>query len=57
MIIYPTLQEENSHRNLNFPISLIATSLDLNSVYYYIYGGLSMRGYIIEIQKQKLANI
>ena len=57
MIIYPTLREENSHWNLSFAISLLANSLNLNSVYYYIYGRISMRGYIIEIQKQKLANI
>ena len=57
IIIYATLQEENSHWNLSFAFSLLANSLSFNSAYYYIYGHLSMTGYIIGIKKHKLANI
>ena len=35
------LQEESFHWNLNFAISLMANLINLNSIYYYIFGNLS----------------
>ena len=52
-----TLQEEDSDWNLNFAISLMANSLNSNSVYYYILRNLIMIASIFEIQKSKFANI
>ena len=49
--------EENFNWNLNFAVSLIANSLNLNPAYYYIFWNLSMIAYIIEVQKSKFANI
>ena len=51
------LQDESFHRNLNFAISLMAKSLDLNSAYNYIYRNLSMIASMTEIQESKFANI
>ena len=51
------LQDESFHWNLNFAISLMAKSLDLNSSNYYIFRNLSMIAYMIEIQESKFANI
>ena len=45
-----TLQEENFHWNSNFAIWLMGNSLNLNSVFYYIFRNFSMIGCIIEIQ-------
>ena len=49
--------EENFNWNLNFAVSLIANSLNLNPAYYYIFWNLSIIAYIIEVQKSKFANI
>ena len=45
-----TLRVENFQCNLIFSISLMAISLNSNSVYYYSFRNLSMIAYIIEIQ-------
>ena len=54
-----TLQEEKFHCNLSFAISLMANTLILNSVFYYIFRKLSMVAHIhvFKIQKSKFANI
>ena len=51
------LQEEHFYWILNFAISLMANSLNLNSAYYYIFRNLLMMANIIQIQKSKFANI
>ena len=52
-----TLQEENFHWNLNFAISLMANSRNLNSAHDNTLRNLSMIAYIIKIQISKFANI
>ena len=47
-----TLQEPHFHWNLNFAISLMANSLNLNSAYNYVFRNLSMIAYMIEFQNQ-----
>ena len=50
-----TLQEKDFHPNKNFAISLMANSLNLNSIYLLLYfRNLSSIAYIIEIKNQKL---
>ena len=46
-----TLKPENFQWNLNFAITLMANSLNLNCAYDYVFRNLSMLAYIIEIQK------
>ena len=41
------VQEEDFHWNLNFAISLMGNSLNLNSTYYFIFRNLSMIAYIV----------
>ena len=43
--------------DLNFTNSLMANLLNLNSALYCTYRNLSMKAYMIEIQKSKFANI
>ena len=51
-IAYPTRTKFSlSHWNLNSDISLMANSLNLNSVYFYIFRNLWMIAYIIEIHR------
>ena len=54
-----TLQEENFQWNLNFAISLMASSLNFKFrlLLHYVFGNLSMTAYIIEIQKSKFTHI
>ena len=51
------IQEEKCEWNLNFAISLMANSLNLNSTDYNTFRNLSMIALVIEIQKSKSANI
>ena len=51
------IQEEKCEWNLNFAISLMANSLNLNSTDYNTFRNLSMIAFVIEIQKSKFANI
>ena len=51
------LREENFHWNLNFAISLMANSRNLNSAHDKTLRNLSMIAYMIKIQKSKFANI
>ena len=46
---YPT--GKKFHWNLNFTISLMANSLNLNSAYHFILRKLSMMAHIIDIKK------
>ena len=54
-VVSSTLQEENFHWNLNFAIEKF-NSLNLNSIYYYIFRNLSMIAYMIKIQNSKFSN-
>ena len=40
--IQATLQEEYFHWNLNFAVSLLATMLNLNSAFYFVFKNLPM---------------
>ena len=63
-----TLEEEKFYWNLNFAISIMANSLNLDSAYYiyrnlsmiayhYSFRNLSMIAYTVEIQKSNFANV
>ena len=52
-----TLKEENFHWYLIFATSLMANSLNLNSVYSYIYRNISVITLIIEIQINKIGHL
>ena len=51
-----TLQGVSFHWNLSFPISLMVSSLNFNSVNYRILKNLSMMAYITEIQNSLIFN-
>ena len=57
VLITNTLCEQNFHSNLNFAISLMANSLNLNSACNYIFWNLSVVVYINEFQKSIIVNI
>ena len=52
-----TLQEGKFHWNINFAISLMANSLNLNSTYLKIFKIFSMIAYTIEVLRSKFSNI
>ena len=52
-----TLQEENFHWNLNFAISHMANSLNINSAKDQIFKNISIMAYMKKTQKSKFANI
>ena len=51
-----TLKEENFHWYFSFATSLMANSLNLISVYSYIYRNISVITFIIEIQINKIGH-
>ena len=51
-----TLKEENFYWYLSFATSLMANSLNLNSVHSYIYRNISVITFIIEIQIIKIVH-
>ena len=57
VLITNTLCEQNFHSNLNFAISLMANSLNLNSACNYFFWNLSIIVYIIEFQKSIIVYI
>ena len=54
--MYNALQEESFHWNLDFTISIMVDSRNLNTT-CFIFRNLSIIAYTIEIQKSKFANI